>query len=166
MFDLGSERTLLYNDSYRALIGTNPFSLGKPFLSVWNEIRDQADAIISEPFRTGEANHFERVAFVILVNGELVERICNLTNTPVWVETADGLQIGGLYQTIIDETEGALAERDLRDSQVRLQHSYAELQAIYDGGAAAGALIDPKTFQYMRVNRNLLRCSDNPSKQS
>ncbi|MBB5061297.1 hypothetical protein HDF16_006033 [Granulicella aggregans] len=93
----GPERILLYNDLYRPLLGTKPASLGEPFLEVWREIRDQASAIISEPMKTGEANLFERVEFRIVLDGQLVERICTLSNNPIWVETTDGPKILGLF---------------------------------------------------------------------
>lgn len=144
----GAERTLLYNDLYKPLLGTKPFSLGEPFLDVWREIRDQAEGIISEPAITGEANLFERVPFHILLNGEVTEHVCTLTNTPIWGESLKGSQVLGLYQTIIDYTEGELAERKLRESE-------AQLSAIYDSGAVASALIDAKNYRYLRVNSKL-----------
>jgi PAS domain S-box-containing protein len=144
----GPKRILLYNDLYRPLIGTKPASLGEPFLDVWAEIRDQASAIISQPLETGEANIFEKVPFHILINGELVERVCTLTNNPIWAETPDGPRILGLYQSIIDYTEAETMERKLRASE-------AQLSAIYDSGAVAAALIDAKTFRYLRVNSKL-----------
>ena len=144
----GPENILLYNDLYKPLLGTKPFSLGKPFLDVWAEIRDQAAGIIGGPWETGEANIFEKVPFHILINGELLERICTLTNNPVWGETFDGPRILGLYQTIIDFTDAELDERKLRESE-------AQLSAMYDSGAMAVALIDAKTFRYLRVNAKL-----------
>lgn len=151
----GSARILLYNDLYVPLIGNKPLPLGRPFLDVWDEIRDQADHLISEPLNTGQANLYEQLPFWILIDGQRVQRICSLTNNPVWTETPAGPQIAGIFQTIIDHTQGVLAERELRASEARLQRSYSELQAIYDGGAVASALIDSKTFRYLRVNRRL-----------
>ena len=130
----GPEHILLYNDLYKPLLGTKPFSLGDRFLDVWDEIRDQAAAIIDEPWKTGEANIFEKVPFRILFNGEFVERICTLSNNPIWGEAADGPRILGLYQSIIDYTESEMVERKLRESE-------AQLSAIYDSGAVAAALI-------------------------
>ncbi|RXH53973.1 PAS domain-containing sensor histidine kinase [Granulicella sibirica] len=144
----GPERVLLYNDLYKHLLGTKPASMGEPFLDVWDEIRDQAAGIIGEPWKTGEANIFERVPFRILLNGELVERICTLSNNPVWGDTPEGPRILGLYQSIIDYTDAELVERKLRESE-------AQLSAIYDSGAVAAALIDAKTFRYLRVNSKL-----------
>ena len=158
----GTDRTLIYNDLYQPLLGNKPYSLGARFLDVWAEIRDQAEGIISEAWNTGEANLFEKVPFFILIDGELTERVCSLTNNPVWCETERGPRIGGLYQTIIDHTEGVLAERNLRESEARLQQSYAELQAIYDSGVVALALIDARTFCYRRANAKLAEMLDEP----
>ncbi len=161
----GPERILLYNDLYTSLLGNRPLALGKPFLDVWDEIRDQADGLTSEPIHTGHANLYERAPFWILIDGHLVERICSITNNPIWAESATGSYIAGIRQTIIDHTEGVLAERDLRASEARLQQSYSELQAIYDGGAVAAALIDPKTFRYLRANRKLADLLNQPVHQ-
>ncbi len=159
----GPQRILLYNDAYRPLLGTKHPAFGEPFLEVWQEIRQQADAIISGPFQTGDANLFEQVPFQILLDGVFAERICTLTNTPIWSTTAEAPQVAGLYQTVIDHTDGILAERRWRESERRLEESYAELQAIYDGGAVAGALIDPRTFHYLRVNKKLAEMLGQPA---
>ena len=156
----GPERILIYNDLYKPLLGTKTASLGESFLDVWAEIRDEAEALISEPGRTNQANIYEKVPFWISVDGELVERICTLTNNPVWAENAPA--IVGIYQIIIDHTEGVVAERKLRESESRLQQSYAELEAIYESGAVAAALIDSKTFCYLRVNSKLAEMLDTP----
>ncbi len=151
----GPERNLIYNDLYTPLLGTKPLSLGEPFLEVWDEIRDQAAEIIAEPLCTGVANLFERVTFRILVQGKFVKRLCTLTTNPIWAESAQGPRVSGLFQTIIDHTEGELAERKLRESE-------AQLAAIYDSGAVASALIDAKTFRYLRVNSKLAEMLGQP----
>lgn len=108
-----AEQVLLYNDLYVPLLGNKSPALGQNFLEVWSEIREQAKGIISEPFRTREANLFERVPFFILIDGEPVERICTLTNNPIWSMTGES-RILGLYQTIVDYTDGELAVRELQ----------------------------------------------------
>jgi len=156
----GPKQTLLYNDLYQPLLGNKPSALGESFLDVWGEIREQASAIISSPLVSGEANIFEKVPFSILLNGEFVEKICSLTNNPIWVETSEGPRIQGLYQTIVDHTEGEVAIRLLRDSEASLQQTHAELAAMYDTGAVAAALIDAKEFRYIRVNAKLAEMLD------
>ncbi len=126
----GEEDILIYNDLYRPLLGNKTPTLGESFLSVWPELRAQAEAILSEPRQTGEANTFERMSFFINLNGELVKRICFLTNNPVWALTETGPKMVGLHQTVIDHTESALAERQLLESQSKLQQSYAELRTV------------------------------------
>lgn len=156
----GPEKILLYNDLYQPLVGNKPFALGHPFLEVWEEIREQAAAIISGPLSDGESNIFEKVPFQILLDGEFVEKICSLTNNPIWAETNEGPRILGLYQTIIDHTEGEIASRQLRESEARLRQTHAELSAMYDSGAVAGALIDASDFHYIRVNAKLAEMLD------
>lgn len=156
----GDQKTLLYNDLYAPLLGNKPFALGQPFLDVWNEIRDQASALTTPPLTTGESNLFEKVPFQILLNGEFTEKICSLTNNPIWAETPEGPRILGLFQTIVDHTEGEIAARRLRESEANLQQTNAELNAMYDSGAVAAALIDPKEFRYIRVNQKLAEMLD------
>jgi PAS domain S-box-containing protein len=156
----GPTKTLLYNDLYQPLLGNKPLALGESFLDVWEEIREQASAIISAPLDLGEANIFEKVPFRILLDGEFVEKICSLTNNPIWVETPEGTRILGLYQTIVDHTEGEMAIRQLRVSEASLQQSYADLAAMYESGAVAAALIDAKEFRYIQVNAKLAEMLD------
>jgi PAS domain S-box-containing protein len=120
-----SEQVLLYNDLYMPLVDSRKKALGEPFLKVWSEIREQAAAIIAEPYRTQEANIFERVAFFVLVGGELVERICTLTNNPVWSVSGGEPKILGLYQTVVDHTDGEIAARKLREERERLREVMA-----------------------------------------
>ena len=154
------EKLLIYNDLYQPLLGNKPSALGEQFLDVWDEIRDQANAIITPPLTMGESNIFEKVPFHILLHGQLVEKICTLTNSPIWIETTDGPQIQGLFQTIVDHTEGELAMRQLTASEAQLRQTHAELDAMYDTGAVACALIDPIDFRYVRVNTKLAEMLD------
>ena len=156
----GDEKVLIYNDLYQPLLGNKPSALGEPFLEVWAEIREQANAIISPPFSDGEANIFEKVPFQILLHGEFVEKICSLTNNPIWVSTNDGPRVLGLFQTIIDHTDGEIAARQLRESEAHLQATHAELNAMYDSGAVASALIHAKDFRYVRINKKLAEMLD------
>lgn len=156
----GEDRTLIYNDLYAELLGNKSPALGQPFLEVWHEIRDQAAAIIAPPFQNGESNLFEKVPFHIDLNGVIAEKICSLTNNPIWAETSEGPRILGLCQTVIDHTEGEIAARRLRQSEADLQQTNAELNAMYDSGAVAAALIDPTDFRYIRVNRKLAEMLD------
>lgn len=119
-----SETILLYNDLYAPLLGNKNSVLGNHFLEVWSEIREQASAIISEPFLTREANLFEHVPFFILINGQLVERICTLTNNPIWSVSGEP-KILGLYQTIVDDTDREMAVRELREERERLRQVMA-----------------------------------------
>ena len=78
-----------------------------------------------------------------------------LTNNPIWVVTAEGPRVLGLFQTIIDHTEGEIAARCLKQSESNLRQTHAELTAVYDSGAVAAALIDATDFRYIRVNAKL-----------
>ena len=120
-----SEQILLYNDLYAPLLGNKTSALGENFLEVWSEIREQASTIISQPFRTREANIFEHVPFLIPIGGKLVERICTLTNNPIWSVSAGEPRILGLYQTVVDHTDGEMATRDLREERGRLRQVMA-----------------------------------------
>lgn len=155
-----ADKLLIYNDLYQPLLGNKPSALGKPFLDVWDEIREQANAIITPPLTVGESNLFDKVPFKILLDGEFSEKICTLTNSPIWAETSDGPRIQGLFQTIVDHTEGERAMRQLTESEAQLRHTHAELDAMYDSGAVASALIDPIDFRYVRVNTKLAEMLD------
>ena len=55
-----TEQVLLYNDLYVPLLGNKTNTLGRNFLDVWSELKEQAGAIIAESFQTRESNLFER----------------------------------------------------------------------------------------------------------
>ncbi len=158
----GPERILLYNDRYTPLLDTKHPSLGARFLDVWSKIREQAECMLEEPWLHGSATLVERVPVQIMLGGERVERICSVSNNPIYAETDDGPRVMGIRQTTIDHTEGVLMERKLRKSEARLQQSHAELEAMYESGATAAALIDAKSFRYRRVNAKLAEILNQP----
>ena len=56
----GPERTLLYNDDYRAVLGhKHPMALGAPFLTVWDEARQDLEPLVDRVF-AGEPVHMDR----------------------------------------------------------------------------------------------------------
>ncbi len=120
-----SDQILLYNDLYAPLLGSKKQTLGHSFLKVWSEIAEQASAIITQPFTTQEANLYEHVPFFISVDGQLVERICTLTNNPIWSVSGGTPKILGLYQTIVDHTDGEMAARSLRAERELLRQVMA-----------------------------------------
>lgn len=152
----GPERILLYNDLYRPFLGGKTLSLGEPFLKVWAELHEQADILTAEPWDTEESNLVERVTFRILVHGEYVQRVCSLTNNPIWVGTHEGPRIVGLYQTILDHTNAETAEAGLEVSQLHLKDSQSEQlranRALHQSEQRLRALVSASSDAVYQMN--------------
>jgi len=61
----GAERTLLYNQGYAEILGRkHPDALGRPFLDVWSEIRDDLAPIVEQAY-AGEAVHMDDIMLMM-----------------------------------------------------------------------------------------------------
>ena len=111
----GPDQVMIYNDLYGTHIGTkHPRVLGQTLSQAWAEIYDLIKPMFVGAYETGEAVLAEQVPMMVLLNGELVERVYTMSINPVRGPVADGLRVLGLYQTAIDHTAGIQAARQLK----------------------------------------------------
>ena len=123
----GPDNILIYEDLYRPLLETKAATLGGRFLEVRAEISEQVEALLSESLKTQEANVIEKVPFRISINEEWVEKICTLTNNPVWCQTEQDAYVAGIWQSVIDHSKEVQAEAHLRESEARLRRIFQSI---------------------------------------
>lgn len=79
----GPSQTTLYNDGYAAMCGQrHPAAFGKPFQSLWHDIWDQVEPIISAAY-AGEGTAMDDIEFTMHRNGYPEETHFAFSYTPV-----------------------------------------------------------------------------------
>lgn len=96
------------NDAYRPLLGNKPDTLGRPFLEVWEEVRDITEPQIAQAL-AGNPLSFENARFLLPRGGQTEEAFFDYSFSPVRDETG---AVSGLINTAIETTARVLAERE------------------------------------------------------
>jgi PAS domain S-box-containing protein len=146
----GKTRTLLYNDAYAEILaGKHPAAMGRDFLEVWHEIRDDLVPIVAHAY-AGEPVHMDDIALIMERRGYPEEAHFSFSYTPVRDETG---AIAGLFCACNETTGQVLAERQLRESEARFKavqetsiDGFMVLEAERDG---TGRLVD---FRWVYAN--------------
>ncbi|WP_458542753.1 ATP-binding protein [Ramlibacter sp.] len=135
----GPELCLLYNDSYRQILGAKALEpcqvLGKPFREVWADVWDQVGPMLDATLR-GESLWFEDSPFTLVRNGfpELV--YASFSTSPIRDESGT---IAGVL-CVCTETTGKV-----RSQQVRLQVE-ARLRLLDAIGEATRLAAEPEAI--------------------
>lgn len=112
----GEERTLLYNDGYSEILAAkHPDALGRDFLEVWHEIRDDLTPIVGEALG-GRSVYMEDITLQLQRRGFVEEAHFSFSFTPI-IDGAGG--VSGFYCPCTEITRQVFAEQALRRSKER-----------------------------------------------
>jgi PAS domain S-box-containing protein len=112
----GPQRTLLYNDGYAEILAAkHPDALGRDFLDVWHEIRDDIESIVAEAY-AGRPVYMDDISLQMQRKGFVEETHFSFSYTPIFEE--DG-RVSGFFCPCTEITRQVLAERALRRSEER-----------------------------------------------
>jgi PAS domain S-box-containing protein len=103
----GEERTFLYNDLYAQILAGKHPAIGRDFLEVWHEIRDDLVPIVDQAYR-GEPVQMDDIELVMHRHGYPEETHFSFFYSPVRGE--DG-RVRGLFCACSEITGQVLAER-------------------------------------------------------
>jgi len=109
----GPELVMLYNDEYRAILGTqkHPRALGTPGRQVWAEIWDVIGPMLDQVIRKGEATRSRDLLLEMDRHGYLEETYFSFSYSPIRDERGN---VGGVFCPVIETTDRVLGERRLR----------------------------------------------------
>lgn len=128
----GADQLLLYNDGYAGVLaGKHPVALGRPFLKVWSEIRDDLSPIVQQAY-AGTAVHMDDIALVMERRGFQEETHFAFSYTPIRGEQGD---VQGFFCACAEITDQVLADRKStaeRESLFRLSRDLFGV-ASFDG---------------------------------
>ena len=107
----GRELTMLYNDAYLPVLGSKDAdALGRPFLDVWHEIRDDLEPLVDRTLR-GEAVHMDDITLFMDRKGLPDEAHFAFSYTPV---RDDAGAVQGFFCACNETTDRVLADRRQR----------------------------------------------------
>jgi hypothetical protein len=108
----GPELAVLYNDEYSAILGAkNTWALGQPGATVWAEIWDVIDPMLSQVMTRGEPTRSRDLRLHINRRGYQEEAYFSFSYSPIRAE--DG-SVGGIFCPVIETTDKVIGERRLR----------------------------------------------------
>jgi PAS domain S-box-containing protein len=117
----GPERTLLYNDSYAELLAAkHPAAMGRPFLDVWSEIRDDLIPIVDKAF-AGESVHMDDIALIMHRRGYPEETHFSFSYTPI---RGDGGGVDGFFCACTETTAQVMTLRRTEADAERLRQMF------------------------------------------
>ncbi len=141
----GSEQNLLYNDPYREVLADkHPSALGKPFLDVWSEIRQDLSPLVERVF-SGTPVHMDDISLLMWRRGWPEETHFAFSYTPV---LGDNESISGLFCACRETTAQVMAERR-QSFRLALED---ELRRISDPQSMIAATVKA-LGRHLRVNR-------------
>jgi PAS domain S-box-containing protein len=106
----GPGRTLLYNDAYSQILANkHPAALGRDFLEVWSEIRNDLVPIVEQAY-SGESVHMDDITLIMERRGYPEETHFSFSYTPVRDES--GI-VAGFFCPCAEITGQVMAERRL-----------------------------------------------------
>ena len=147
----GNERTFIYNDAYRPLLGEKPEALGRPLAAIWPEVVDELEPLVAKAM-AGEATFIEDHPAAHRPAWPAEQCWFTFCYSPV--RNPDGL-IEGMLNTVIETTEKveavnnrAAAQRGTRPSHPqharhRVGDCPPELSLRQQQGRGAGASQPP-----------------------
>ncbi len=119
----GAEATLLYNDAYAEILARkHPAALGRPFLDVWSEIRDDLRPIVEQAY-AGHPVHMDDITLVMERKGYPEEAHFAFSYTPVRDEAGS---VAGFFCPCADITAQVMAERRLEAETVRQRRLFEQ----------------------------------------
>ncbi|URI05866.1 ATP-binding protein [Aquincola tertiaricarbonis] len=121
----GPQRTLLYNDAYRPMLGNKPAPLGKPIDEVWAEVWPDIRPLLERAY-AGEATFVEDLPLVVERHGRPEQAWFTFCYSPVRDERG---QVLGMLDTALETTGKMLAEQRLTEAAASLERQVAERTA-------------------------------------
>lgn len=131
----GTQQTLLYNDAYAEILAAkHPAAMGRDFLEVWQEIRNDLLPIVEQAYK-GEPVQMDDIELWMERKGFREEAHFAFSYTPVRGETG---AIDGFFCACQEITQQVIAERTLRESEERAKANADRVRLALDAGAIIG----------------------------
>ena len=156
----GPELLLIYNDAYRAVLGTkHPSSLGRPGHEVWDEIWPEI-APMFDVIRSGGPPVYAENArfFMSRQSGELREAWFTFSLSPIRDEASN---VVAFLNVATETTERVLAERAEQEARAAAEHAENQLRAVFAQAPAFVAVVRGPNHVFEFANEAYARLVNN-----
>jgi PAS domain S-box-containing protein len=136
----GPELLLIYNDAYRAVLGTkHPSSLGRPGHEVWGEIWPEIAPMFDE-IRAGGAPVYAENArfFMSRQSGALREAWFTFSLSPIRDEAGN---VVAFLNVAVETTKRVLAEREAQEARAAAERAESQLREVFAQAPAFMAVL-------------------------
>lgn len=134
----GENRTLFYNDAYSGILAAkHPAAMGRDYLEVWHEIREDLLPIVEQAYR-GEPVRMDDIELWMERKGFREETHFSFSYTPV---RGDNGEIAGFFCACQEITGQIMADRRLRESEAAARLSAERVQLALGAGAIIGTWV-------------------------
>ena len=117
----GAEQWMFYNDTYAQILGGHHPALGKPFLEVWSEIRDDVEPIMARAY-AGEPTYMDDIELMMQRHGHVEETHFSFFYAPVRGDSGD---VMGVFCACTEITQEVHAKRERAAELDRLREMFA-----------------------------------------
>lgn len=150
----GEAQILLYNDAYATLMGgKHPRALGRNFMEVWSEIKDELQGIVGQAM-AGQSVQMDDISLVLNRHGYPEEAHFAFSYTPV---PDDRGNIVGFFCACTETTGQVMATRALEQSEARISQVLE--------GMDEGFVILCHDLRIRKINAEGLRIDGRPAGQ-
>ena len=123
----GPDRILLYNDAYiEILAAKHPAAFGRPFLTVWREIRDDLIPIVEQAY-AGQPVHMRDITLFMERRGFREEAHFAFSYTPI--RNGRG-EVQGFFCACVETTAQVLTDRNWLAERARLAQMFEKAPGI------------------------------------
>ena len=126
----GADRTMVYNEAYAGILGDKPPALGRDFLDVWPEIREQLAPLVASAY-AGQAVRSDDIHLVMQRHGFAEDTHFSYFYSPVRDATG---AVRGFFCACNDITAQVRAKREAAQAHERVQ-------LALDAGAIIGTWV-------------------------
>jgi PAS domain-containing protein len=146
----GPSRTLLYNQPYSQILATkHPAALGRDFLDVWSELRQDLIPIVHQAY-DGEPVHMDDIELTMHRNGYPEETHFAFSYTPIRDEQE---KVAGFFCACSEITQQVLAQRQQIAERERLNRMFQQapgFRAMLEGPEHRFVLANPAYMQVVQ----------------
>ncbi|PZQ83525.1 MAG: histidine kinase [Ancylobacter novellus] len=125
----GPGLTTLYNDAFGPILSGKPEALGRSFLDVWHEVREEISPILDKAFG-GQATFIEDFPLVIERNGFSEQAYFTFCYSPIFDEQG---RVAGIIDTVMETTQTVEAIRNIQTLNAELGHRNKNVLAMVAG---------------------------------
>lgn len=152
----GPERTTLYNDAYRVILGEKHPAIGLPGPQVWAEIWDVVGPLADKVMTEGASTWAEDQVLYINRHGYTEETYFTFSYSPVFEKSG---RVAGVFCACTETTEKVVSARKIKESELfarTIIMSSEAAQSVWTGEDMVFRMVNDKMLTLIGQNDTVL----------